>query len=295
MSFTGVGNCVIDANQAGNANWDAADQVQQTITVSGVAPMITVSGPSSFTVSKPGLLSFTETGTPLPALSKSGTLPAGLTFAANTQGTARISGTPKPGTAGNYQITVSAVNAVSTVSKKITITVGRVPTTLVITGPDSATAGQTVTLSATVTGGDPPTGTVTFTTGSSRLGISTLDKDGHAELSTVLPAGTDTVTASYSGDATFAPASKPVTPITIKAITAQVTTLKTASPTATTTTVIAPSPSPSLPSPSSPSNLASTGVPAGPLTGLAILLLIAGTALLTATGRRQKNRRNLRA
>jgi hypothetical protein len=33
LSFTGVGRCVIDANQAGNAEYAAAPQVQQSFTV----------------------------------------------------------------------------------------------------------------------------------------------------------------------------------------------------------------------------------------------------------------------
>ena len=33
ISFTGVGTCVVDANQAGNGTWNAAPQVQQSITV----------------------------------------------------------------------------------------------------------------------------------------------------------------------------------------------------------------------------------------------------------------------
>ena len=38
VSFTGVGSCIIDANQAGNANYNAATQVQQTVTVAKGLP-----------------------------------------------------------------------------------------------------------------------------------------------------------------------------------------------------------------------------------------------------------------
>jgi len=38
VSFIGAGSCVIDANQAGNANYNAAPQVQQTVNVSATAP-----------------------------------------------------------------------------------------------------------------------------------------------------------------------------------------------------------------------------------------------------------------
>ena len=33
VTFTGAGSCVIDANQAGNANYNPAAQVQQTVPV----------------------------------------------------------------------------------------------------------------------------------------------------------------------------------------------------------------------------------------------------------------------
>ena len=35
MSFTGAGTCTLDANQAGNANYNAGPQVQQNVTVQG--------------------------------------------------------------------------------------------------------------------------------------------------------------------------------------------------------------------------------------------------------------------
>ena len=55
VSFTAAGSCVVDANQAGNANYNAAAQVQQTVTVgkgsqtvafTSTAPAATVGGPT---------------------------------------------------------------------------------------------------------------------------------------------------------------------------------------------------------------------------------------------------------
>ena len=48
VSFIGVGTCKIDANQAGNANWNAATQVQQSFAVGKGSPIIT------FTTTAPG-------------------------------------------------------------------------------------------------------------------------------------------------------------------------------------------------------------------------------------------------
>jgi hypothetical protein len=54
----------------------------------------------------------TTTGTPTAVLTESGTLPKGITFKANTNGTATIAGTPASGSLGIYLITVTATNSV---------------------------------------------------------------------------------------------------------------------------------------------------------------------------------------
>ena len=69
-----------------------------------------------------------------------------------------------------------------------------------------ANASFPVTLTATVTGAGPtsPTGTVSFTYGTTSLGSAPI-ANGQATLTTTaLPAGSDQVTATYSGDATYA-------------------------------------------------------------------------------------------
>ena len=50
VSFTGVGTCVIDANQAGNADYQAAPTAQQTITVPQEAPVLTWPKPGNITL-----------------------------------------------------------------------------------------------------------------------------------------------------------------------------------------------------------------------------------------------------
>jgi hypothetical protein len=42
LSYTASGRCVIDANQAGNARYQAAPQVQQAVTVTGIPQSITI-------------------------------------------------------------------------------------------------------------------------------------------------------------------------------------------------------------------------------------------------------------
>ena len=89
-------------------------------------------------------------------------------------------------------------------------------TTTLQASPTSANTGQSVTLTATVSsqsGTNTPTGTVTFYYGSSSLGTAALGSTGTANFSTTtLPAGSDSITAFYGGDANDAGStSQPVT------------------------------------------------------------------------------------
>jgi hypothetical protein len=94
VSFIGAGTCVIDANQAGNTNYSPASQVQQTFNV-GPAPRAIISLDSATaTVGKAFSFTVTTTGTPIPSITKKGTLPKHVTFVNNGNGTAIISGTP---------------------------------------------------------------------------------------------------------------------------------------------------------------------------------------------------------
>ncbi|HVB09005.1 MAG TPA: Ig-like domain-containing protein, partial [Bacillota bacterium] len=75
-------------------------------------------------------------------------------------------------------------------------------------GPDVSILCQPVTFTATVAltapGAGAPTGTVTFTDGSSTLGTASLSATGTATLTTDnLPAGPQAITATYGGDTDF--------------------------------------------------------------------------------------------
>jgi hypothetical protein len=73
-------------------------------------------------------------------------------------------------------------------------------TTLVVT-PNPATAGQPVTLKATVTGTPAPTGSVTFKDGTTTLGTAPLNASGVASFVTsALTAGTHSLTAVFGGN-----------------------------------------------------------------------------------------------
>jgi hypothetical protein len=72
--------------------------------------------------------------------------------------------------------------------------------TTVTANPSAATFGQSVTLSATVTGSSP-TGTVQFKDGTTNIGSAVALSSGSASLNTTaLAVGSHTITAAYSGD-----------------------------------------------------------------------------------------------
>jgi len=106
--------------------------------------------------------------------------------------------------AGTYQITAAYAgdsnNAAS--SGTTSETVGLIPTTtdLSATTVNGETALVAVVQNSGVTG-PTPTGTVTFYSGTNAIGTATLDANGVASVTPNLPAGTNTITATYGGDA----------------------------------------------------------------------------------------------
>ena len=102
--------------------------VQQT------APAITSASGTTFTIGTQGSFTVTTTGSPTPSISESGTLPGGVSFVDNGNGTATLSGTPITGSAASYPITITATNGVSPdATQSFTLTVNPAPQTLVVT------------------------------------------------------------------------------------------------------------------------------------------------------------------
>ncbi len=92
----------------------------------GTAPAITSAQPASFQAGVPMSFTVTSSGAPQATVTETGTLPTGLTFAQNADGTATIAGTPAAGTAaGTYQLNLRAHNGVgsdATQSLKLVVT-----------------------------------------------------------------------------------------------------------------------------------------------------------------------------
>lgn len=107
-------------------------------------------------------------------------------------------------------------------------------TTTISADPTSGTTGQAIELSATVSAAsaaNTPTGTVTFMNGSASLGTAQMDANGFATLSvTTLPAGADSITAVYGGDASNAGSMSSAVTVNITSNSVATTTTLVASP-----------------------------------------------------------------
>jgi hypothetical protein len=119
-----------------------------------------------------------------------------------TQGTHTI-------TAGYSGDNTFATSSSNTVTQAVATTVGT--TTTLTSTPNPSAVGQAVTFTATVTatnGTTAPTGTVTFKDGGTTIGTGTLSSSGGTAAQTsfttsTLTAGSHSITAVYSGAATF--------------------------------------------------------------------------------------------
>jgi hypothetical protein len=169
------------------------------------APAFAVSSPlPTGTVGTAYTATIKTTGAPAPAITLTGgTLPAGLTFVDNGDGTGVISGTPAPGAGKVYSLTFKATNVVGSVSKAYSLTIRVKP---VITGAvnTTLTRGKAATITVTVTGSPTPSYTVT---GTVPTGMKLSKTTGKATISgtpTKAGASTLTVTATNTTGTTTA-------------------------------------------------------------------------------------------
>jgi hypothetical protein len=159
-----------------------------TTTVLLDAPSLLTTGSTVFAVGSAGSVSFTVDTTPAPTISQSGTLPAGLGFTADSEGTGTIAGTPSAGTAGAYPIVVTATTGAGSVDHAVTLQVHEPP---LFTSPDSTTVRESSAFSFTVTTTGSPTAQVALTSGPLPSGVTfTPSPDGSATLSGTPAAGT---------------------------------------------------------------------------------------------------------
>ena len=121
------------------------------------APAITSANSTSFIEGSSNSFTVTTAAFPTSSLSETGTLPSGVSFVDNGDGTGALSGTPTQG--GSFPITIKATNGVSpNATQSFTLTVGTAPN---ITSASSTTFMEGSAGSFTVTATGNPTPTIT--------------------------------------------------------------------------------------------------------------------------------------
>ena len=237
-----VGNDTITASYGGDATYAISDgTVAETVDPVGTTATTTAltASPNPVVSSQPVTFTATVSG------ASGSNVPTGMvTFSQDgtTLGTAPLNST------GGATFSTSELNVGSDIvtatyggdttyassSKSVTEEVKQATSTAITASPNPLVAGQSVTLTTTVSdtsGSGTPTGTVTFSNGSTTLGTATLNSSGTASFSTTaLPVGNDTITASYSGDTTYAASTGTVTETVDQTGTTATTTSVTASP-----------------------------------------------------------------
>jgi YVTN family beta-propeller protein len=151
-----------------------------TVTTAASKPVITSAAAAAPLFGS--LFNFTVTthGYPVPSISKTGTMPPGIHFADNGNGTGTISGTPNGTAIGPYTVTLTAKNKAGTATQSFTLTVWKAPAIAKIP-TTTATIGTPMHLAITATGYPAP---VLTKSGTLPSGLHfTTTGNGHATIS----------------------------------------------------------------------------------------------------------------
>ena len=209
LNFVTAGSCTINANQAGNASYNAAPQVQQTFTVNAVAPgqptIGTASagdGEASVSFTAPAstggssILGYTVTANPGGQTGTGSSSP--ITVAGLTNGTA-------------YTFTVTATNSAGTgaASSASDSATPKASQTITFNNPGAQNFGTSPTLTASATSGLTPT----FS--SATTGVCTISGGGVLNFVT---AGSCTINANQAGNASYNAAPQVQQTFTVNAV-----------------------------------------------------------------------------
>jgi hypothetical protein len=114
-------------------------------------PAITSAATATVTVGQAMTFTVTATGYPTASLTESGALPTGLSFTANSNGTATLAGTPAAGTGGSRLLTVKATNAAGSATQSFRLAVDQAPA-ITSARTVTATVGRAMKFTVTTTG-----------------------------------------------------------------------------------------------------------------------------------------------
>ncbi|HUC01140.1 MAG TPA: putative Ig domain-containing protein, partial [Solirubrobacterales bacterium] len=175
--------------EAANVAGSVKKSLTLKVTNPGTAPDFTSGTSASFTTGVAATFSITTSGAPAPAITKAaGSLPPGLTFTDNGNGTAKISGTPTaaaapPGESQAYNVELLAKNVAGQKPQGLTVTVKNPGTAPSFKSEPQAAFTVGVAKSFIVSTNSNPTATITRT-GSLPPGLSFADNgDGTATIS----------------------------------------------------------------------------------------------------------------
>ncbi len=140
VSFTGPGTCVIDADQAGNADYLPAPESSQTVTI-GARPVFVLDSPAAtFDPGQPYSYTFVATGEPVPSYALAAGAPQWLSI---DPVSGLLEGTPPAGTL-TFKFTVAGSNRAGDVTAgPFTVTIATV--SIALTCPSTATVDHDVT------------------------------------------------------------------------------------------------------------------------------------------------------
>ncbi|HEX7379508.1 MAG TPA: SdrD B-like domain-containing protein, partial [Pirellulales bacterium] len=164
------------------------------------SPAFTSADSASMTEGTAGTFTITTTGTPAAVLSQTGSLPTGVTFVNNNDGTATLSGTPTAGSAGTYDLTVNATNGIgSSATQNLTLTVNAASSPAAapaFTSADSAslTAGTGGTFTINASGSPTPT----ITEAATDTPVTGVSLGASAAGSAILTVGSTTPAGTYT-------------------------------------------------------------------------------------------------
>jgi hypothetical protein len=112
----------------GNVEVKSSVAEATTSVPTNLAPAFTSPTTATFQVGVAGSLAVLTTGFPVSSIAEAGTLPSGVAFVDNGNGTATLGGTPATGTAGSYTIALTAQNGISpNALQTLTLLVDQVP------------------------------------------------------------------------------------------------------------------------------------------------------------------------
>jgi hypothetical protein len=172
-----------------------------------VPPQFTSADQATFAEVTNGSFTVQTTGNPDAALSiQQGSLPTGLSFTDNGDGTATISGAPDLNQVGAYPLTLKATNVAGSPTQQLVITLNRATQAPLALTSTSGTYGSGLTLA---TSGGSGTGAVSY---SAVDGTASGCSVSGGVLS-VSSAGSCLVTATKAEDANYNPASSPQTTV----------------------------------------------------------------------------------